>query len=1391
MMLESIENEPLVYTTIEEDEKTYENEYTELTKQEKLQDDCDVQATNIILQGLPPYVYSLVNHYKAAKDISNRVKLLMQGTELSYQERRRGQRFARMGTKGNVIRFGGNNALGQARVVKCYNCQGETHMTRQYTQPKKPGNFVCLKEKMLLVQAYKSGQVLDEEQLAFLADLGVADVQVTQTTIPQNATFQTDDLDAYDSDCDYISSAKAVLMTNLSSYDLDVLSEVPQHETYQNDDMINQSVQETQYFKQSFIDYVLDNEIASDSNIISYEQYVQEMKNAIVQDTNSLAQQDSMIIYMFEQMSKEMSNHVTNWDKVGSKGYHQKEGINFKESFAPVARLEAIRILIAYAAHKNMNVYQMDVKIAFLNGILREVVYVSQPDRFVDQENLKKALYGLQQDPRAKILDICLRVPDEDFVAPPSEEDLLTILIELGYNGLLDHLARMKNVDYTELIWEDLAYQIDYRQTNMRRREIIPYPRFTKIIINHFLSLNPSIPKRPSSGLHTIKDDGVISILNKRKTGSKRKSKKKVSIFVDVNIIHELDVALELGKSISSAKAEEEEEVVRRVYATHEHLVSKSDEPSSEPANRPTGRRRQYAAYRMQALKANKNSSKSQPYTRGSSKGVGGVTPEVLDESTVILTTSSEGTEKMMEITDAKKADVKKTEEVKGDNKKAELPPTSSSLSVSSRFGNQFLTLSSDISLTGTLKDTTDVEINSFSSQIPKIPIVTHATTLPPPLSVTNLTTILQQTTTTIPTSPISTIAPDTTTVPNPLPVSTAVDEYLGSSLGDTLQKIKQEQEAGEKMPKFSTTPYDQEAEFKQKEILFKMMRESKSYEKHQKHKELYDALMLSLIQDEDDLDRVVPDLRKRDREEDEDPFVGLNERKKKRGSGKDFKTSKKYLASKKTSKGDAPPKSSKTGKSTSAEESVEEATHLVTIGDEEPLKENVNDVDQPYDGDVAPKNDWFKPPPRPPTPDPDIELKYNMEECYKALYNQLDYNNPEGDRFSFNLSKPLPLKGHPVTHATTLPPPLSVTNLKTILQQTTTTIPTSPISTIAPDTTTVPNLLPVIAQRVSTAVDEYLGSSLGDTLQKIKQEQEAGEKMPKFSTTPYDQEAEFKQKEILFKMMRESKSYEKHQKHKELYDALMLSLIQDEDDLDRVVPDLRKRDREEDEDPFVGLNERKKKRGSGKDFKTSKKYLASKKTSKGDAPPKSSKTGKSTSAEESVEEATHLVTIGDEEPLKENVNDVDQPYDGDVAPKNDWFKPPPRPPTPDPDIELKYNMEECYKALYNQLDYNNPEGDRFSFNLSKPLPLKGHPDDLDDLSKEEFKEGDFINQHLNDIEDMLLLVVQPKLFCLDGEAIVDLVVALRKHTRSLIIKKRVKDVLEEAQHHQASKGLS
>ncbi|GJU24672.1 retrovirus-related pol polyprotein from transposon TNT 1-94 [Tanacetum coccineum] len=98
---------------------------------------------------------------------------------------------------------------------------------------------------------------------------------------------------------------------------------------------------------------------------------------------------------------------IQNKSHLVAKGYGQEDGIDFEESFAPVARLEVVRIFVAYAAHKNFPIFQMDVKTTFLNGPLKEEVFVQQPNGFVDPDfpnlvyRLKKALYGLKQAPRA------------------------------------------------------------------------------------------------------------------------------------------------------------------------------------------------------------------------------------------------------------------------------------------------------------------------------------------------------------------------------------------------------------------------------------------------------------------------------------------------------------------------------------------------------------------------------------------------------------------------------------------------------------------------------------------------------------------------------------------------------------------------------------------------------------------------------------------------------------------------------------------------------------------------------------------------------------------------------------------------------------------------------
>ncbi|GJU36359.1 hypothetical protein Tco_1184713 [Tanacetum coccineum] len=336
---------------------------------------------------------------------------------------------------------------------------------------------------------------------------------------------------------------------------------------------------------------------------------------------------------------------------------------------------------------------------------------------------------------------------------------------------------------------------------------------------------------------------------------------------------------------------------------------------------------------------------------------------------------------------------------------------------------------------------------------------------------------------------------------------------------------------------------------------------------------------------------------------------------------------------------------------------------------------------------------------------------------------------------------------------------------------------------------------------------------------------------------------------------MTASKSFNKHPKHKALYHALMESILMDEDAMDQ------------------GLKRRK----TSKDAKPSKKVKLTD-TSKGTTKTQPKSTGKSAQAEETVFEA------GDTQlpHLREDMGKTDEPPIFKANPK-DWFKKPKRPPTPDPKwntgktvddgptqtwlgpvdnllkgtcksyVELEYNMEECYKILNDQLDWKNPEGDIYPFDLSKPLPLVesrnrlivpadyffnndlaylqggstdktyttsltkteatkydlkgiknmvpmlwspikvaynkhgllvtnvkvnkwygyGHLKEIEvrraDQQLYKFMEGDFPRLHMNDIEDMLLLVVQIKLFNLNSDIIIDLVTALyRRLMRSL-----------------------
>nr|GEU69637.1 ribonuclease H-like domain-containing protein [Tanacetum cinerariifolium] len=175
---------------------------------------------------------------------------------------------------------------------------------------------------------------------------------------------------------------------------------------------------------------------------------------------------------------------IRNKARLVAKGYAQEEGIDFEESFTQVAPLEAVRIFVAYAVHKSFPVYQMDVKTAFLNGPLKEEVYVAQPDGFVDPDHpekvyrLRKALYGLKQAPRA-----CIGTPMA--TKPKLDADLSGKLVDqTDYRSKIGSLMYLTSsrpdivqadfgFELTAFPDDDHAEGIDTRKSTSRRIQFL------------------------------------------------------------------------------------------------------------------------------------------------------------------------------------------------------------------------------------------------------------------------------------------------------------------------------------------------------------------------------------------------------------------------------------------------------------------------------------------------------------------------------------------------------------------------------------------------------------------------------------------------------------------------------------------------------------------------------------------------------------------------------------------------------------------------------------------------------------------------------------------------------------------------------------------------------
>ncbi|GJS77276.1 hypothetical protein Tco_0727157 [Tanacetum coccineum] len=614
-----------------------------------------------------------------------------------------------------------------------------------------------------------------------------------------------------------------------------------------------------------------------------------------------------------------------------------------------------------------------------------------------------------------KILNICPRVEGEEFTELQDDDATLTFLINLGYKAIInkcisrktvsnDRLRKSRidilwgmfykeNVNYPELIWEDFAFPIDHRIEKKSRREICHSPNSLKIgedyqeygllilktMLTEAIKRSESyqmfikystgqIPPKKSRGKGTgdssegtgaspgVPDEfTLIPATSSEGTGTKPGVPDEEKVTSEANII----LSGDLNKKVNDEETDDE-------FVHGEEHVQDDDEETDDEF-----------VHGDEQVNDNKDEEMTNAEVEESGNG---------DE----------------EVIDATKVDAGNTKEVNDEAKKAELPPISSSLSVSSGFGDQILKLLSDTSL----------------------------------------------------------IALE----PSMIQTSTINLEQESKKSALEIRKIKKEQVKKQKMPKYTIKSTD-------KATLDSCMDMSNIARKQNPaNHALYHALMEALIEDENGMDKGVADIVKNhkrqhddDEDDDKDHSAGPNQGKKtKKKRTKESESFMKPSTTKETSKGKAPTKSSKTDKSITTHELIEEPIAEVVMDDQETTENEdvVNDVDRPQDN-VAPKTNkpskdtWFKQPPRPPTHDPklnkrqvvvdqpeqpwfnkmidnltqeilvgpvynllkgtctsSIELEYNMEKCFKALTDRLNCNNPEGDRCPFNLIKPLPLKG-------------------------------------------------------------------------------------------------------------------------------------------------------------------------------------------------------------------------------------------------------------------------------------------------------------------------------------------------------------------------------------------
>nr|GEX81322.1 hypothetical protein [Tanacetum cinerariifolium] len=950
------------------------------------------------------------------------------------------------------------------------------------------------------------------------------------------------------------------------------------------------------------------------------------------------------------------------WELVPPRGYRQEEGIDFKESFALVVRLEAIHIFIAIAAHINMIVYQMDVKTAFLNGILRKEVYVSQPDGFVDPENpnhvykLKKALYGLKQAPRAWYDLLSSYLLSEKF-SKGAVDPTLFVRREGKYILLIIKKYGMETSEPIDTLMVEKSKLDEDPQ-----RKVVD-PTHYRRMISSLITMTPTAKQIALDNALVAPGDRVnIGICNMRIDPLKTLKDPTYQVVLDALINN------------NDSKKQEKMYYPRFTKAIIQHFISKDKSISMR------NRLFMHTVQDDSVLGSLRFVSKTKEYQVYGALILANMTNLKMRKSPAYKT---------------------------------------------------YLAYA-----TGTSPPKKDRNLrNLLLHQRRKLVF---------------LLKILQRN------LPRNLLLEDIISKRE-----TNIYQVGGSSEGAGLESEVPDEPKGKSIDTSEGTGL---------KIGISDVSKADSFESEY---ESWGDSDDDDLQDDDEYDRINKEMY-------DDVNVELRDAEP-AGKGKDD-TEATIIAASATQKTEVPLLSSSI--------SSDYATKFLNFDNIPSVKTKIilmMDIKVQHEDPSSQTSSLL------------TVLVMVIPKTSSALATTIP--------LPISPFIPLPQQSTPIPTPTTTEATISTT---TDHDSTTLTTIHLRLSNLENKTKTLRNvdhnldIHATIKSEVPTVVEEYIGTILDDTLHKviqrhttklikahsvptdfieilqqqqtpqknatdickIKIEQAGKQQETKYTITSYDtvELQEFDQKRTLFETMTKTKAFNKNTKHKDLYHALMESIIKDEDAMDKGVADKSKKrkpdDADKDEGPPAESNQ----------------GLKTKKTSKDN--------------------------------LGEDIGNTDEPPVVNTDLK-DWFKKPERPPTPDPEwnkcktvdnkptqkclsdvdkaekpsktfidlmstpinfsafsmnrlqisdltqdilvapvykllkctcrsyVELEYNMKECYKSLNDQIDWNNPKGDRYPFDLRKPLPLQLY----------KLMEGDFPRLHLNDIEDMLLLIVQNRIF--------------------------------------------